>query len=102
MPRPTHLGRAEGRGCLPGVVVRPDLTLLDQAVEAGSIRVALALVPIQVAPERELVVAEAAGEPGARLPPREPLLQARRAGSAAELHGVLPHGPREPIACHVG
>ena len=83
---PTHLGREEGRGCLPGVVVRPDLTLLDQAVEAGYIRVALALVPIQVASNRELVVGEAAGEPGARLPPREPLLLPRLAETAAELH----------------
>ena len=102
MLRPTYLGRTEGLWCLSGVVVQPDLRLFDQAVEAGYIREALALVPIKVAPEQELVVAEAAGEPGARLPPREPLLQARLAGSAAELHGVLPHGPRDPIASHVG
>ena len=36
---------------------------------------------IEVAPECELVMAEAAGELGARVPPHEPLLDSRLAGS---------------------
>ena len=100
MLRPTYLGRTEGLGRLPGVAVRPDLTLFDQAVEAGFIRVALPLVPIEVAPERELLMAEAAGEPGARLLPREPLLLARLAATPTEDHGWLLKVSREPVARH--
>ena len=38
---------------------------------------------IEVAPECEILVAEAAGELGAWLPPHEPLLVARLAGAPA-------------------
>ena len=82
MFRPTHLTRKEGLECLPGVGVRSDLALFDQAVETGFIRVAHPLMPIDVVPESELVIADAASEPGARLPSREPLLLERLAGAA--------------------
>ena len=74
---------------------------MDQAVEAGQVRVALPLVPVEVAPERERVVAEAAGEPGARLPPLEPLLRAGFARSPSECHNGLPERPRAPVARHL-
>ena len=54
---------------------------------------------IEVVPARELVVAEAAGEPGARLPPREPLLVAGLP-VPAEVHGGLPERSRDPVARH--
>ena len=98
--RSTLLGWKQGLGCLPGVVVRPDLTFQQDAVETGLVRVALPHVAIEVVPARELVVAEAAGEPGARLPPRKPLLAARLAGAAAEGHGGLPEWSRVPVTCH--
>ena len=96
---PTLLGRKQGLGCLPGVVVRPDLTFQQHTVETGFIRVALPLVAIQVVPARELVVAEAAGEPGARLPAGEPLLAARLP-VPAEVHRGLPERSRAPVAGH--
>ena len=97
---PTLLGRKQGLGCLPGVVVRPDLAFQQHAVEAGFIRVALPLVAIEVVPARELVVSEAAGEPGARLPAREPLLVARLAGAPAEGQGGLPERSWLSVASH--
>ena len=81
---PTHLGREQGHGCSIGVKTHPDLTFLDKAVEAGQVRVALPLVPVEVAPKRERVMADATGEHGARLPPLEPLLRAGLAGSPSE------------------
>ena len=98
---PTHLGREQGHGCSIGLETHPDLTFLDQAVEAGQVRVALLLVSVQVAPERERVVAEATGEPEARLPPLEPLLRAGFARSPSECHGGLPERPRAPVARHL-
>ena len=46
-------------------------------------------MPIEVVPPREVVVAEAAGEAGARAPPHVPLLMARLAGAASERHRML-------------
>ena len=73
MLRPTLLGREERLGCLLEVVIHPDLTLAQQAVDSGWVAVAHTLVAIQVVPPREVVVAEAADEPGASYPPHVPL-----------------------------
>ena len=99
--RPTLHGRKQGLGCLPGVETHPDLTFEQQTVQTGLIRVALPLVAIQVVPARERVVAEAAGEPGARLPPREPLLVAGLP-VPAEVHGGLPERFRDHVARQAG
>ena len=80
-------------------MVRPDLTFQQHTVETGFIRVALPLVAIHVVPAHELVVAVAAGVPGARLPPREPLLVARLP-VPAEVHGGLPEWSRAFLARH--
>ena len=98
---PTHLWREQGHGCSPGLVVGSYPTFLDQAVEVAFIRVALPLVPVEVAPERERLVADATGEPGARLPSLEPLLRAGLAGPPSECHGGLPERPRAPVARHL-
>jgi hypothetical protein len=47
-------------------------------------------------------MAEAAGEPGTRLPPREPLLLELLARAAAEDHGGLLERPPLPVECHAG
>ena len=98
---PTHLWREQGHGCSIGVETHSDLTFLDQAVEAGQVREALPLVPVKVAPDRERVVAEATGDPGAQLPPLEQLLRAGFARSPSECHGGLPERPRAPVARHL-
>ena len=93
--------RIKGLGWLPGVEVRPDLALVNNAVETGLILVALPLVAIEVVPAREGVMAEAAGERGAILLAHEPLLVTWLAG-AAEVHGGPPEGSLVPEARHAG
>ena len=62
---------------------------------------ALPLVAIEVVPPTKLVMAEPTCEPGARLPPREPLLVARLP-VAAEVHRGFPKGPSVPVSRHAG
>ena len=86
----------------PGVVVDPDLALAQHAVEPRLVRVAHPLVAVQIVPARELVMAEAAGEPGTRLLPHEELLLAPLAGSAAEGRGGLLQGYMVTVFFHAG
>ena len=95
----TLLGRTEGPDGLPGVETHPDLTFFYNAVKARLISIALPLVAVQVVPTSKFMMAEPTREPGARLLPREPLLEARLP-VAAELHGGLPEGPRVSISPH--
>ena len=74
MLRPTLLGRKERLRWQHDLWNYPDLTLAQQTVEGGLIRVPLPLVSIEVVPPREVMVAEAADEPGARSPLRQSLL----------------------------
>ena len=53
---------------------------------------------IEVAPECELVVPEAAGELGTWLPPHEPLLVARLAGAPSEGQGAFHERSRYSVA----
>ena len=99
--RATHLGRTQGPGYLPEVETHPDPSFIKNAIEARIVSVALPLVAIEVVPPTKLVMAEPKREPGARLPPREPLLVARLP-VAAEVHRGLPEGPSVPVARHAG
>ena len=59
--------RQKGAWCLPGVIVRSDLTFRQNIAETDLIRVALPLVIIEVFPACYGVFADTAGELGARL-----------------------------------
>ena len=100
--RPTPLGLYEGPGGSPGVQVSPESALAQQTIQSRPVGVARHLVAVQVVPTRELAMAEAAGEPGTRLPPREPLLLELLARAAAEDHGGLLERPPLPVECHAG
>ena len=102
MPRTTPPGGHEGPGRPPGVVVDPELALAQHAVEPRLVRVAQPLMAVQIVPARELVMAEAAGEPGTRLLPHEELLLAPLAGSAAEGRGGLLQGYMVTVFIHAG
>ena len=102
MLRTTPPGGHEGPGRPPGVVVDPELALAQHAVEPRLVRVAQPLVAVQIVPARELVMAEAAGEPGTRLLPHEELLLAPLAGSAAEGRGGLLQGYMVTVFFHAG
>lgn len=73
MPRSTPLGWHERPRGLPRVEIASETALLHQAVDSGWVAVALPLVPIEVVPPREVVVAEAAYEPGTMTSPHVPL-----------------------------
>jgi hypothetical protein len=75
MLRATPLRRHERPRGLPWVEIASETALPHKAVDSGRVAVALPLVPIEVVPAREVVVAEAAGEPGAWSPPHVPLRQ---------------------------
>ena len=98
----TLLGGNEECGCSPGVQVDPESALAQNAIQPRLVGVARPLVAVQVVPTRELAMAEAAGEPGTRLPPREPLLLELLARAAAEDHGGLLERPPLPVECHAG
>ena len=100
MLRTTPLGWHEGSRGLHRVEITSETALPHQTVDSGWVAVALSLVPIQVVPPREVVVAEAADEPGASYPPHVPLRQSLLAGAAAECHrGYLAY-PRLAVGHH--
>ena len=74
MLRSTPLGWHERPRSLPRVEIASETALLHKAVDSGWVSVALKHVPIQVVPPSEVVVAEAAYEPGAMSPPHVPLM----------------------------
>ena len=100
MLRTTLLGGKESCEFSPGVPVGPEGALAQQAVQPCLVRVARHLVAVQVVPTRELVMAEAAGEPGTGLAPQEPLLHARLARAPREGGDALLEGSRVPDGCH--
>ena len=84
MHRSTPLRRHERPRGLPRVEVAPEAALPHHAVDSGWVAVALPLVAIEVVAATIVMVAEAAGEPGAVAPPHVPLLAAWLAGPSTE------------------